>query len=322
VLDGMSEPVIITETGERMRTRILGIDNETNIGLLQANSPLELPILALGKSARVAPGHFAVCIGNQAGSMNSVALSTISGVRSDGIFSGRRFYPSLLQISGPVVPGNSGAPVLNSAGEVIGMVVAVPVTDWTPSALSSFGNRGAGQPAPSTTDVRNPAQRTGDVMPTGPSRGGGTPPSIPFFRSSSVAAGYAMPIDAAQPIIADFKAGKPAQHCWIGISVTTQFSHATLPDRLDLVRTVTVNGLYPDSPAHKAGVQLGDQIVSINGRPTREEVDVRIVSMQSRPGDAIQIELLRGPAHTRVVINTHAEIRPTKFPKPIVAENK
>ena len=326
VLDGMSEPVIITETGERMRTRVLGVDNETNIGLLHVNSELSLPALLLGNSALVAPGHFAVCIGNQAGSTNSVALSTISGVRTDGIFSGRRFYPSLLQISGPVVPGNSGAPVLNSSGQVIGMVVAVPVSDWTPSALSSFGGpRGAQAsntpPGPGGAERSVAARTASDNTQGGQNRPVGMP-GLPFFRSSAAAAGYAMPIDAARPIIADFKAGKPAQHCWIGVSVSSQFSHSALPDRLDLIRTVTVNGLYPDSPAHKAGVQLGDQIVSINGRPTREEVDVRIVSMQSRPGDSIQIELLRGPAHTRVVINAQAEIRPAKFPKPIVAEKK
>ena len=131
-----------------------------------------------------------------------------------------------------------------------------------------------------------------------------------------------MPIDAARPIIGDFKAGKPAQHCWIGISVNTQFSHSTLPDRLDLVRTVKVNGLYPDSPAIKAGIQLGDQIVSINGRPTREEVDVRIASMMARPGDPIMIEVLRGAQLNKVTLSTHAEVRPARFPKPIQAQDK
>lgn len=309
VLDGMSEPVVITTDGSRVRSKIVGLDNETNIGLLHLEGVgAELPSLVFGDSNTVAVGHFAVCIGNQSGTQNAVSLDTVSAIRSDGMFSGRRFYPRLLQIAGAIAPGNSGAPLMNSRGEVIGVVVAVPVSDWQAPSYSTFVlPHPPGQPAGPLT-VR-------DHVAGGPR---GDQGATSYFRPGVTGAGYAMPINCARPIIEDMRSGKPVQHCWIGISVSAQVVPNYTITRLDLNRTVTVNGVFPNSPALKVGVQKGDEIISINGRPIREDLDVRIESMLARPGDPITIVLMRpaGQKSETITLHATADLRPPPPPRP------
>ncbi len=145
VVDGMEEPIVVTTDGIRIRTKVVGVDNETNIGVLHLNADSTMPALVLGDSNSVSVGNFAICIGNQSGNQNAASLNTISGIRSDGMFSGRRFYPQLLQIAGTIAAGNSGAPLLNSHGDVIGMVVAVPVGELDASSYPANLRQQPGQ---------------------------------------------------------------------------------------------------------------------------------------------------------------------------------
>jgi S1-C subfamily serine protease len=140
VVQGMSNPIVTTDDGRRARAMLVAVDGELNIGLLHLPSALAVPALKLGDSARVAPGHFAISIGNQAGQMNSVSLSLISGTRTQGIASSRHFYPDLLQIDGTMGGGISGAPVLSARGEVIGMWAAALNNEATVSSINGFVN--------------------------------------------------------------------------------------------------------------------------------------------------------------------------------------
>ena len=122
VLSGMKNPMVMTEDGRRFRATVSGIDPEMNIGLLKLSSKTTLPGLRLGQSSKLYPGHFAISIGNQFGHINSVALTLVAGIRDDGVPADGHFYPGLIQISGTVGVGTSGAPILNARGEVVGTV--------------------------------------------------------------------------------------------------------------------------------------------------------------------------------------------------------
>lgn len=126
VVQGMNTPVVSTDDGRQARASVVAVDSRLNIALLRLSANLNLPALRLGDSANVAPGHFAITIGNQTGQANSVALSTISALKTQGTTSAAHYYPELLQIDGTVSAGTSGAPVLNARGEVIGMLAAAP----------------------------------------------------------------------------------------------------------------------------------------------------------------------------------------------------
>jgi len=68
-------------------------------------------------------------------------------------------------------------------------------------------------------------------------------------------------------------------------------------------------------------VQKGDQILSINDRPIRDEVDVRIISMTARPGDPLTIVLLRPGTSglAKLTLKSKADLRPAVFPRPITS---
>jgi S1-C subfamily serine protease len=126
VLQDMQNPVVITDSGAQIRAIVVAVDGELNVGLVKLVAHADIPALHLGDSTRVMPGHFAISIGNQHGNNNAIALNLIAGVRTDATYSGQHFYPSLIQIGGTVGAGTSGAPLLNSSGEVIGIMAGVP----------------------------------------------------------------------------------------------------------------------------------------------------------------------------------------------------
>jgi serine protease Do len=139
VLEGMDQPSIVTDKGERYRGIVVQIDHELNIGLLRLPESARISPMKLGTSAGVESGRFAIAIGNQVGQPNAVAITLVSGWRKEGSFAGRRFYPSLIQVAGSLGAGSSGSPLVNSRAEVIGMLVAVGASDGSRDGIATGG---------------------------------------------------------------------------------------------------------------------------------------------------------------------------------------
>ena len=321
VLEGMKEPIVITDNGLRIKAELIGLDTEANVGLLRLLAKSPIPALDLGDSDRVAPGHFAISIGNQAGQPNSVALNMIAGVRSDGMYSGTHFYPSLFQIAGTIGVGTSGAPVLNARGEVIGVIAAIPIGDWSEMMMGQRGStRGFSggappPPAPSPGGVPAPQGSSGTPRPSF----SGSPQN--FFRPPVTSAGFAIPINAMQPVITDLRAGKPVLHSWVGMTADTIETFVVNEGVIESNRTVYVNALYPDSPAVRAGLQLGDILLQINGVPISRSVEVRLAVMRLHPGDTMILQIQR-PVKDKQPESKTLEIkvapRPPVFDKPLI----
>ena len=144
VLDGMANPLVTTDGGTQVRAQIMGVNKEWNIGLLKLLAKVNLPALKLGNSAKVAVGHFAISVGQQSGQANSVALLLVGGLRTDGVSAGGHFYPELIQIAGTVGEGISGAPLVNSRGEVIGIMAGVPAAPLSPLGITAAPGNTAG----------------------------------------------------------------------------------------------------------------------------------------------------------------------------------
>ena len=120
------------------------VDRERDIVVLKV-SAAGLPVLPLGNSDSVQVGDVVYAAGNPQGWQGTFSQGIVSGIRQVGT-------QELLQITAPISPGSSGGPVLNSAGEVIGLAVstvrdgqnlnfAIPV-DHLKALLESSGPTG------------------------------------------------------------------------------------------------------------------------------------------------------------------------------------
>ncbi|MBR3881413.1 MAG: DegQ family serine endoprotease [Mailhella sp.] len=107
---------------EGLPAKIVGTDSETDLALLKVESSKPLPVLAFGDSDAMEVGEWVVAIGNPFGLSNTVTAGILSAKGRD-IHSGP--FDNFLQTDASINPGNSGGPLLNMAGEVIGINTAI-----------------------------------------------------------------------------------------------------------------------------------------------------------------------------------------------------
>ena len=288
VLDGMQNPLVVTQDGKFLKTVVIGIDREQNVGLLKLASKSNLPSLTLGNSDYVLPGHFAISIGNQFGHTNSVALTMVAGVRDEGVSAPDHFYASLIQISGTVGAGASGAPLLNARGEVIGMVAAVPSFEGRPAPDRPHGN----PEIPPRSNPANPDHGSKDRSPNPEQdrnrrRDGGR--NSPSSTSST---GYAIPINDARMIMQDL-IEKRTVHAWLGVDLSFDRDATSNNGNFEMSEKVVVKSVYPGSPALASGIAPGDVLVSLNNRPAHRVSLARAILIRLRPGDSLKMRTSR-----------------------------
>ena len=106
------------------RARILGRDPDTDLAVLRAETSDTLPVARLGNSKAVMPGQIAIAIGNPLGFQSTVTAGIVSAVGRTLMGHGGRMIGDVIQTDAALNPGNSGGPLVSSAGEVIGINTA------------------------------------------------------------------------------------------------------------------------------------------------------------------------------------------------------
>ena len=122
VIDGAEEIVVTFQSGEQLEAVVIGQDERTDLALIRIDPPSELTALQFGDSDRARVGEWVLAIGNPFG-LGGTATVGIVSARGRDIQSGP--YDDYLQIDAPINSGNSGGPVFNTAGEVIGVNTAI-----------------------------------------------------------------------------------------------------------------------------------------------------------------------------------------------------
>jgi serine protease Do len=112
--------------GRKFSGNIIGRDRETDLAIVKVNAS-KLPAARLGDSSRLRPGDWALTIGSPLGFSSSVTLGVISALGRP-ISVEDRNYSNLIQTDASIIPGNSGGPLLNAAGEVVGINTAIQLT--------------------------------------------------------------------------------------------------------------------------------------------------------------------------------------------------
>ena len=108
---------------ERLDARVLGRDPITDSALIQVEGAGDLPVARLGNSDDMRPGDWVMAIGNPFALSHTVTVGVISAHARPFPVEGR--VQRVLQTDAAVNPGNSGGPLINLRGEVVGVNTAI-----------------------------------------------------------------------------------------------------------------------------------------------------------------------------------------------------
>ncbi len=123
VVEGANEVSVTLPDGRSFNGKVLGADPLTDIAVVRVVAQ-KLPVAPLGDSSQVRPGEWAIAIGNPLGLDNTVTAGIISAIqRTNAIGEGQRV--PYIQTDAAVNPGNSGGPLINDRGQVIGVNTAI-----------------------------------------------------------------------------------------------------------------------------------------------------------------------------------------------------
>jgi serine protease Do len=240
--------------GERTNVpaRLVGRDPATDIAVLKVDPQPNMAAVAWGDSDAAEPGSWAIAIGSPFGLGGTVTVGVVSA-RSRDIQSGP--YDDYIQTDASINRGNSGGPLFNARGEVIGVNTAI----FSPSGV----NIGIGFAVPSNTarSVADQLIRTGRVE-----RG------YVGLRLQEVTPALAQALgrpDGKGALVASVEPGGPAERAGIKSGdVITQFNRQPVESGRDLSRAVA---------ATKPGAQASLTVIR-DGRT--EELTVTIGQRQ------------------------------------------
>ncbi len=236
VVDGAQEVEVVLSDGRKFEAQWVRSDPFTDLAVVKITTDglVEAP---LGDSDLVKVGHWVLAIGSPRGLDQTVTAGIIS---AKGRKTGSSPYQRFLQTDAAINRGNSGGPLVNMRGEVIGIN----------SAISSYsgGNEGIG---------------------------------------------FAIPSNLAKEVLAKLIESETIVRGYLGI--LPQDVEASLAESLELPGTkgCLVAQVVPDSPAEKAGLQVGDFIVEIAGKKITSEYELRRVVAAIDPDSKVKFELYR-----------------------------
>ena len=125
VISGAQEiNVYLTSRKDPYTAKVVGSDSELDLAVLKIDAGTDLPILKLGDSNEIKVGNWVIAIGNPYGLDHTVTVGVISAKGRPVTIDGNS-YKDLIQTDASINPGNSGGPLLNLAGEVIGVNTAI-----------------------------------------------------------------------------------------------------------------------------------------------------------------------------------------------------
>jgi serine protease Do len=122
VVEGADRVTVTLVDGRRFRADIVGVDPAIDVALLRIAGGDRLPVVTLGDSGTLRPGQWVCAIGNPLGYVHSVTVGVVS-------FLGRKLFDQSLdayiQTDAAISLGNSGGPLIDAQGRVVGITTAV-----------------------------------------------------------------------------------------------------------------------------------------------------------------------------------------------------
>ena len=122
VIEGAEQIEVFLTDGTRLPARIVGADDKTDLAVLKVEAGFDLPFVEFGDSDTAIVGDWVMAIGNPFGLGGSVTLGIVSA-RNRDIQSGP--YDQFIQTDASINQGNSGGPLFDMNGKVVGINTAI-----------------------------------------------------------------------------------------------------------------------------------------------------------------------------------------------------
>jgi len=262
---------------DKFSATVVGTDRDDDLAVIRADLPrgYKLTIVNRGKSSGLQVGQKVLAIGNPFGFQRTLTTGVISGLERPLYDpAAQHTINGLIQTDASINPGNSGGPLLNAKGEMIGINTAI-------------------------------------LSPNG--QGGG-----------SVGIGFAVPVDIANRVIPELVSKGYVSRPWLGVGSVPLSRNVALRLDLPINEGMIVTQIYRGGGAAAAGLrpavvgrsfwgdavlrELGDVILSIDGKKVASADDLQNALQDKRPGETVNVELLR--QRNRVTVPVKLSERP------------
>jgi serine protease Do/2-alkenal reductase len=122
VIDGAASVTVTFQDGTILPARVVGTDKDGDLAVLKVDAGHPLPALSFGDSSKLRVGDWVMAIGNPYGLAGSTSAGIISALHRD---IGENKFDDFIQTDATINRGNSGGPLFNLAGQVIGVNSAI-----------------------------------------------------------------------------------------------------------------------------------------------------------------------------------------------------
>jgi 2-alkenal reductase len=277
VIDGAEQIVVTFPDGTEAEATRVGADPDSDLAVIKVDiDPAQLTPVTLGSSDNLQVGQIVIAIGNPFGLEGSMTTGIVSGLGrllATGAQTpdGQRFsIPDIIQTDAAINPGNSGGPLLDLAGNVIGVNTAIE------SPTRSSSGVGYSVPVDIVKQVVPELIASGRVEHPWLGLAGGD-------LTASVAQAMDLDPDQRGILIAEVVDDGPAAEAGLRGSSTE----------------TTINGL----PARIGG----DVVVGINGQPVQVFDDLlSYIVRETKVGQTVTLEIMRGGERQEVQVTLAA----------------
>ncbi|MBL7996700.1 trypsin-like peptidase domain-containing protein, partial [bacterium] len=127
VVNGAVEIIVTLTDGSKYPAKIIGMDKTVDVAVLKITPDRKLKYITFADSEDLIIGEWAIALGNPFGLFDinnqpTVTVGVISATKRDfGLIDGNHSYQNMIQTDAAINGGNSGGPLVNSAGEVVGI---------------------------------------------------------------------------------------------------------------------------------------------------------------------------------------------------------
>jgi S1-C subfamily serine protease len=267
VVEGANEVKVNFSGEDEIDAEIVGVDPSTDIALLKIDSQARaLTPIPLGNSDALRVGDSVVAIGNPFGLDRTVTAGIVSALQRDIQAPNGFTIGKAIQTDAPINSGNSGGPLLNTRGEVVGVNSQIR-TDG-----SGEGNVGIGFAVP----INTVKQVVHELMRTGRVEHAYVGISMQAI-DENLAETFRLPVDEGV-LITQVQPGSPAAEA--GLRGST--------------RSVVIDG-----QTYQLG---GDIVTKVDGQEVTSPDDVQSIVMAKEPGDSLTLEIHRGEEQRTVSV--------------------